>query len=104
MPEYDHECYECEYAWQDTYSVNTAPPTVCPKCGGKARRVILGCPAVKVALTGSDMKSYIKAERQKIRKQINRDENFRANITGEDSYQSTQENVKKIGEDLKQII
>jgi len=104
MPEYDHECYECKYAWQDTYSIKQDPPTICPECGGKARRVILGVPAIRVSLTGRDLKNYIKEERKKIRKQIATDENFRANITGEDSYNTTQDNCNKIGEELKQIV
>ena len=104
MPEYDHECYECGYAWQDIYSVKQDPPTICPQCGGKARRVILGSPAVKVVLSGREMKEHIKEERKKIKHQIATDENFRANITGEEPYNNTQNNVQKIGEELKQMV
>lgn len=103
MPEYDHECYECQYAWQDIYSVNKEPPTICPKCGGKARRVILSVPAVKMVLNRQEMQEYIKEERKKIKKQTEKDENFKANLMGEESYNNTQNNIKKIGEDLAQI-
>lgn len=103
MPEYDHECYECQYAWQDIYSVYTEPPTVCPECGGKARRVILGAPSVKVLLTGQELTQNIKQEREKLREQVKKDENLRANLMGEEKYNTTQNNIKKLGEDLKQI-
>ena len=104
MPEYDHECYDCQYAWQDMYSIHKDPPTICPKCGGKARRVILGVPAVKVTLNAQEMKEYIKEERKKVKKEVSQNENLKANIMGEESYHNTQNNINKIGEDLKQMI
>jgi putative FmdB family regulatory protein len=103
MPTYDHECYECGHAWEDFYSINKEPPTECPECGGKARRVITTIPVCKVVLTGRELKQHIKEERRKIKEQIKTDENFRANITGEEAHHNTQVNVKKIGEDLNQI-
>ena len=103
MPTYDHECYECQYEWEDFYSINAEPPKICPKCNGKARRVIKTVPACKVVLTGIELKQYIKEEQNKIRKQIKNDENFKANITGEEAHHNTQINVNKIGNDLMQL-
>lgn len=103
MPTYDHECYECQYSWEDTYSIHQDPPTICPQCGGKARRIITAVPACKVVLSGNELRAYIKDEQKKIRQQIKTDENLRANISGEDNYHNTQVNVRKIGEEINQI-
>jgi putative FmdB family regulatory protein len=103
MPNYDHECYECGHIWEETYSIHTDPPTICPKCGGKARRVILEAPVSGVKLEGRELKQYITDERKKIRSQIKTDEKLRANIMGETAYENTENNVKTIGEELKQL-
>jgi len=101
MPNYDHACYDCEYEWEEFYSINDEPPTVCPKCGGKARRVITGVPACSVKLEGAELKQHIKDERKKIRHQLKSDEKLRANLMGEDKFHNTETNVQKIGEELK---
>jgi putative FmdB family regulatory protein len=101
MPTYDHACYECEYEWEDVYSIHADPPTVCPKCGGKARRVINTAPACKVKLEGAELKRHIKEERKKIKHQLKSDESLRANLMGEDKFHNTETNVKKVGEELR---
>lgn len=103
MPTYDHECYECQHIWEDTYSIHQDPPTVCPVCGGKARRIITGVPACKVVLSGRELRAHIKDEQKKIRQQLKTDEKLRANISGEDNYHNTKINTRKIGEDINQI-
>jgi putative FmdB family regulatory protein len=102
MPNYDHACYECEYEWEDTYSIKMDPPTVCPKCSGKARRVILQVPAGTVKLEGAELKQHITDERKKIRHQLKSDEKLKANLMGEEKFHNTETNVKKIGEELRQ--
>jgi len=102
MPTYDHECYECQYEWEDFYSISVSPPEVCPKCGGKARRVIKTVPACKVVLTGTELKQHIKNERKKIRQQLKTDEKFKANFIGEEAHHNTQINLNKLGNDLLQ--
>lgn len=104
MPSYLHGCYECEHKWEDFYSINAEPPTICPECGGKARRLISGAPSFKVKLEGNELKQHIKDERKKIRNQVKSDEKLRANLMGEEKYNNTQNNVQKIGETLKQMI
>ena len=104
MPNYDHACYECEYEWEDFYSITVDPPTVCPKCGGKARRVILSVPAAKVKLEGRELKEHIAEEQKKIKKQLKNDSKLKANLMGEENYHNTQVNIQKLGEDLKQML
>jgi len=103
MPSYDHECYECQYVWEDTYSMKQDPPTICPKCGGKARRIITTVPACKVILSGPELRAHIKDEQKKIRQQLKTDEKLKANLSGEDNYHNTQINSRKIGEEINQI-
>lgn len=104
MPYYDHECERCGYLWEEFYSMNADPPTECPKCKGPAKRVILKCPMTKVALGRNELKQHIKEEEGKIRKQMKTDENLRANIMGETAYENTQNNINKIGEEIKQML
>ncbi len=105
MPTYDHRCEGCGYEWEDFYSIHVDPPTICPKCGeAKARRLVRAPLNCKVKLEGAELKQHIKDERKKIKEQLKTDEKFKANIVGEEAYQNTEVNCKKIGEELKQII
>ncbi len=40
MPTYDYECTECGYSFEYFQSMSDELLTVCPKCGGKVRRLI----------------------------------------------------------------
>jgi putative FmdB family regulatory protein len=104
MPSYDHECYKCGHQWELFYSINKEPPSECPKCKGKARRVILTSPGGSVILTGHALKEHISEESMKVEKEVENNENFKANIIGEENYHNTQINTQKIGEELRQMI
>jgi len=104
MPNYDHECYECKHQWEQFYSINKEPPTECPKCKGKARRIILTAPGSNVVLSGGALKEHLAQESQKIKREVENNENLKANIIGEDNYHNTQINTAKIGEDLRQLL
>lgn len=108
MPFYDHKCGECGHEWEDFYSITKCVdgyPEECPACHakGKVKRLLSANIRVSVTLSGSELKQSIINERAKIKKQISKDENLRANIMGEDNYHNTEVNVKKIGEELKQL-
>jgi putative FmdB family regulatory protein len=108
MPFYDHRCGDCGHEWEDFYSITKCVPGYpeeCPKCKAKGniKRLLSADIGVSVPLTGRELKQSIVKEREKIKKQMAKDENLRANIMGEDNYHNTETNVKKIGEELKQL-
>lgn len=40
MPTYEYECTECGYQFEELQSFNEPPIEKCPKCGGRAQRLI----------------------------------------------------------------
>ena len=40
MPTYEYECKSCGYVFEKFESITALPSRVCPKCGGKVRRLI----------------------------------------------------------------
>ena len=40
MPTYEYECKSCGYLFEEFQSITAPPSKVCPKCGGKVRRLI----------------------------------------------------------------
>lgn len=40
MPTYDYVCDDCGNRYEKFQSMSAEPDTVCPKCGGKVRRLI----------------------------------------------------------------
>ena len=103
MPEYLHLCNACEKEFEDTYSITKDPPTVCPLCGidGKVKRLISDATAGKVSLSGTDLTSQIKKERNDLRQKIRTNENAKANLVGEDKYQQHVVENQRISERYK---
>jgi putative FmdB family regulatory protein len=42
MPTYDYDCTECGHEFEEFQSITAAPLEICPRCGGKVQRRILG--------------------------------------------------------------
>jgi len=42
MPTYEYECRECHCTFEQFQQMSDEPVKVCPKCGGKVRRLIGG--------------------------------------------------------------
>ncbi|MEO0216611.1 MAG: FmdB family zinc ribbon protein [candidate division WOR-3 bacterium] len=42
MPTYEYECSNCQFHFEEFQKITDLPVAVCPKCGGKARRLISG--------------------------------------------------------------
>lgn len=42
MPTYDYVCEECGFEFEHFQMMSEAPLDVCPKCGGKVKRLIGG--------------------------------------------------------------
>lgn len=42
MPTYEYHCNDCSFEFEEFQSIASEPLTVCPRCGGKIRRLISG--------------------------------------------------------------
>lgn len=42
MPTYDYKCLNCGFTFEHFQSMTDQPVKECPKCGGKAKRLISG--------------------------------------------------------------
>ncbi len=40
MPTYEYECLNCKYRFEEFQNMTDEPLKVCPRCGGKLRRLI----------------------------------------------------------------
>jgi putative FmdB family regulatory protein len=93
MPFYEHCCKnpDCNYEWEDEYSIKDDPPECCPKCGQKtAQRLIsLGGKGI-VELTGRDLVDKIKADAKALKKEAARDAKVYSNLMGETKYHDLQ--------------
>lgn len=92
MPEYEHLCTDCEFEWNDTYSINKDPPTHCPKCNKKtAKRLISGGSGKGIVeLSGQEYNDKIKADAQKLKQEVYGSEKAYANVLGENRYHDLQ--------------
>lgn len=46
MPIYVYECCQCEHHFEERQSFSAVPVAMCPKCKGKARRVLQPAPII----------------------------------------------------------
>ena len=46
MPVYEYECGFCRHRFEKKQSFNDEPKAVCPRCKGKAKRVIHAAPVI----------------------------------------------------------
>jgi len=46
MPIYEYECSQCDFRFERKQRVEEEPIAMCPKCQGKARRVINSVPII----------------------------------------------------------
>jgi len=96
MPTYEHICTDelCNNKWEESYSIKSNPPTNCPKCGKETvKRVIALTAHPVVLLTGQDLKDKIKADAQKLKKELATSENKLANFIGDDKYHASMKSV-----------
>jgi putative FmdB family regulatory protein len=109
MPTYLHKCYDCDFEWTEVYSMKENPPEKCPSCEkvGFVKRLISGIPAVKMIMSGAELKDHIKQEQKKIAQQLKTDENLKANLAGEEKYNNfvseSQRLDKKYGKEIEKI-
>ncbi len=46
MPTYEYECDACHHRFERKQRFDEEPVAMCPKCGGKSRRVIHSVPVI----------------------------------------------------------
>ena len=103
--DYEHKCYACDHEWEESYSIHADPPKICPNCHveGKVKRLITGCPAVRVQLGAHEHKAQLKKETEDLSRRMKTDEKFRANVMGEDKYHEQKVAEKAVSDNLKNL-
>jgi len=100
MPSYEHVCLneDCNYEWEDEYSIKDDPPKICPKCKKEtAKRLISGGSGKgKVELTGNELKEKLANDVKDIKKRLSTDEKFAANFYGEGKFQENKTHNEKV--------
>ncbi|HMB99996.1 MAG TPA: zinc ribbon domain-containing protein [Flavobacteriaceae bacterium] len=103
MPTYEHLCKECNHEWEQAYGMTESVPDTCPECNtkGKVQRLIAWC-AGTVVLTGREnvAKQWQEGKRMAREAKKKGDENFAANIVGEDKFHQNQSAIDKIKKDI----
>jgi putative FmdB family regulatory protein len=99
MITYLHKCDSCEHEWEAEYSIKDSPPKFCPKCNAETvRRLINSEGYSKMELTPEEFKERLKDETNKVKSLASKNENYLANLVGENKYNSnvqTKETIKR---------
>jgi len=107
MPVFDFQCSSCDYLEEDYYlTTNEKPLTLCPKCGKETMQKLFPTNIqVRVSIGAQDLQQHIRNEQRKIRKELQTNENLRANIsgTGEAGYHEGLSNISKTEGNLKNL-
>lgn len=108
MTTYEHKCFAdgCEFEWEAVYGMTEDPPTLCPDCNvnGKVKRLISGGSGKGIVrLAGMDLRNKLKADGVAMRRRASTDENYKANIIGEDVYHQQQLGKDSLTADLVRI-
>lgn len=85
MPEYPHLCKLCKHQWNDTYSINSNPPTTCPSCKEEdcVQRLISKPGSVRVELHGRELIEKLWKEGKNLARKARTNENLAADLYGE---------------------
>ncbi len=93
MPTYEHLCQdkECNYEWEDEYSIKADPPKICPKCNKETvkRLISLGGKGV-VELNGNELVEKLKEDTKQLKRDAASNANVYANLVGESVYHNLQ--------------
>jgi putative FmdB family regulatory protein len=87
MPEYEYKCLECENNFEEIQSIFDESIPVCPKCGGKSKKLIsLSSSNVEYSNPKELLEKVIKPDAKRIADKIKAgDQDLAANIFGEDN-------------------
>lgn len=89
MPTYEFLCNECKHEWEDFLSIKAPNPEECPSCKVKnniTRLISGGSGKGTVVLTGHELMSKTKEDINKMKARSSKDENYRANLIGENKF------------------
>ena len=115
MPTYEHKCFadNCGYEWDQVYGMTVDPPTLCPECGtdGEVKRLISGGSGKGIMRrSAGEIRSGMASETRALKERAKSDENFRANLVGEENYhqrvlktEALQNELVKIGKKASSI-
>jgi putative FmdB family regulatory protein len=65
MPTYDYECSDCGHVFEAFHPMSADPVAVCPKCGGRVKRLIGTGAGILFKGTGFYQTDYRSAEYKK---------------------------------------
>ena len=95
MPTYDFHCQECNNVWDDIIAYSDPNPN-CPECkSNNVTRPISLIAHGKVRLYGQDYIAAINKGKLDAYKRASKDENFAANLVGEQKYQANKVQTEK---------
>lgn len=99
MITYLHRCDTCSHEWEAEYSIKDSPPKFCVKCNAETVTRLINCEGgAKMELNAEEFKEKLQDEVNKMKSQANKNENYLANLVGEDKYNSnvkTKETIRR---------
>ncbi len=105
MITYLHKCDTCLHEWEAEYSIKDEPPKICVKCGVESvRRLINHEGGARMELTDEEFKDKLKDEVNKIKKEASKNENYLANLVGENKYNSNVSGREALKREYKNTI
>ena len=84
----DYRCKECGHTFEALHKIADPGPSECPECGHKEVSKLLSAVHGKVELTGHELTAKVKEDAKKLKQEAATNEKVRANLVGEDKYQS----------------
>ncbi len=64
MPTYEYECSSCGYRFEMLQKISEKPINTCPKCNGKAKRLISSSSSFILKGSGWYETDYVKKDKQ----------------------------------------
>ncbi len=106
MTTYEHLCKACGYEWDEVYGMTVDPPTLCPECGvdGKVKRLVSGGSGKGIMRRSvGEIKANVASETRALKERARTDENFRANLVGEENYHQRVLQTEELENELVKI-
>ena len=108
MPTYEHVCENgnCNHEWEEEYGIKDPIPSICPSCltQGSVKRLISGGSGRGIVeLTGYDLKVKLKQDGLSLKREALRNDNLKANLVGETTFQQNTKTYERLSSDLSRI-
>ncbi len=92
MPTYEYKCLECGHLFEEFQKMSDAPIEVCPKCGGKVKRLISNGAGLVFKGSGFYLTDYKNSNSSSVSSNNNKSKNT---STGKTSEPAKASNSKK---------